>query len=43
MRQENIPWELIISNFKQEISEKDSERLKRWADRPECRAVMGEQ
>ena len=42
MRQENIPWELIISNFKQEISEKDSERLKRWADRPECRAVMGE-
>ncbi len=34
MRQENIPWELIISNFKQEISEKDSERLKRWADRP---------
>lgn len=42
MRQENIPWELIISKFKQEISEEDNERLMRWADQPESRAVMEE-
>ncbi len=27
MKQENIPWELIISKFKQEISEEDDARL----------------
>ena len=40
MKQENIPWELIISKFKQEISEKDDARLMSWAERPECRSVM---
>ena len=33
MKQENIPWELIISKFKQEISEKDDARLMSWAER----------
>ena len=40
MKQENIPWELIISKFKQEISEEDDARLMSWAERPECRSVM---
>ena len=40
MKQENIPWELIISKFEQEISEKDDARLMSWAERPECRSVM---
>ena len=42
MRQENIPWELIISKFKQEISEGDNEQLMRWADNPECQAILEE-
>lgn len=42
MKQENIPWELIISKFKHEISEEDDVRLTRWAEQPECRTVMEE-
>lgn len=50
MKQENIPWELIISKFKQEISEKDDARLMSWAERAgvpvghgrfECRVEEG--
>lgn len=40
MREKNIPWELIISKFKQEISEEDNEKLMRWADNPECQAIL---
>lgn len=40
MKQKNIPWELIISKFKQEISEEDNARLMRWADNPECQAIL---
>lgn len=40
MKQTNIPWELIIAKFRQEISEEENERLMRWADNPECRAVL---
>lgn len=40
MKQNNIPWELIISHFKQEISEKDSEKLRHWASDPECQAIL---
>lgn len=42
MKQENIPWGLIIAEFKQENSEEESERLMRWAEQPDCRAVLDE-
>lgn len=40
MKQQNIPWELIISKLKQEITEEDNEKLMHWADNPECQAVL---
>lgn len=42
MKQKNIPWELIISKFKQEISEADNEKLMLWASNPECQAILEE-
>lgn len=40
MKQKNIPWELIISKFKQEISEEDNAELMSWAADPECGALL---
>lgn len=40
MKQKKIPWDLIISKFKQEISVEDNEKLMRWADNPECQAIL---
>ena len=40
IKQNNIPWELIISYFKQEISAQEKDELMRWADNPESRALL---
>lgn len=40
MKQKNIPWELIISKFKQEISEEDNAELMCWAADPECGTLL---
>ncbi|GFH99274.1 FecR family protein [uncultured Phocaeicola sp.] len=40
MRQTNIPWELIIAKFKQEISVEENEKLMHWATNPECQAIL---
>lgn len=39
---QEIPWGLIISNFKGEISDEEHARLSRWAENPDCRSVMEE-
>lgn len=40
MKQTNIPWELIIAKFKQEISVEENEKLMQWVENPECQAIL---
>lgn len=40
MKQNNIPWELIIAKFKQEISEEENAELTRWASASGHQAVL---
>lgn len=40
VKQNNIPWDLIISDFKHEISVEEHETLMRWAAHPENRILL---
>lgn len=42
IRQNKIPWELIISYFRKDISAEEQEELMRWAADPESRALLEE-
>ena len=40
MKPTNIPWDLIIAKFRQEISEEDSEKLRHWAENPAHQVIL---
>lgn len=42
MKQQNIPWELIIAKFKHEISVEENEQLMHWTEDSECKALLDE-